>query len=1010
MTLQPQTLTVTFGKRDDKVDAHNAPPGTLTTARNVLVSKAGRIQKRPGFATLPKPTAMDTGKDVAMRGSEVLVRTNDSIWTSVTLGAEYVRKGAWSNVQPRITTLASNSSSASVPDVWWGNSSGEPIVYVWEDARSGGQIRYLAKDPYTGGLIVQDALVDGSGAGFQSPRIVHNAGGGFLILYLSSATTLKARTLTFTNSVPTLSTAATVSAALNTARFDVAITKQTAGGLAVITYQTAGGLQVVSWNMSLNVATTGPNMIGVVGTESLGWLDRDESSTDVYLARGGTADSRVEVYTIAIATMLASATDLVTAGIAFERVSQITGYVDLVSFPSIKHVYYQVPGTYNGVTGTLAAKMNDQVRHGQYQAAGSVSVVLRCAGILSRAWLPLGSTAYHMAVAYEGTRGAFDVGNTDLANIQQTGFILRLSDGELVTRFLSQLSGGHRERSSTLSNASMPGGNYPEAFIAVTQKVQSVIDPATGPTIVKAISELRVDYADFNKRLGMTPEAAGSAYISGGFVRQYDGANVTELGFHVYPEMPRIPPAAALNTRQHILVYAWFDGNGNLHRSAPSEPTLTGTGSNSLLLPTLRLTNKTGVFIEVYGSDDGLNYYKVSPTVGPPQNDTTVDEVAFTDVVSAPTLSRGELLYTTGGVFPHDPPPAAAVLSVHKDRLWLAGQDLAGHVWPSAPIVPDSGISFSGQFEIDLDTRFGEVTALGTLDDKVVTFCERALLWLTGDGPDVLGRGDFSSFNQVPGADTCILPRTVVSMPAGLMYASPNRGGIYLLDRGLGVSYIGSDIEIFNGQQCTGALYSSDKNLVYFATASAGLLVYNEFFKHWYIWTEGSSDGQTVTLSSVGITQDKTGNVYILDANGTVSATSAFSPTQDNDISARYFVSSFTTAWIQPFGLNGYGRLWRVQVLGTTGDIDSTQLQLKLYYDHKDFTVVEDVLGVPDPAPDGYQIQLRPKQQRFSALKVYVDDFDGNSLDGLDVSAIVLQVGAQPGSLSRQPNNLFTPV
>jgi hypothetical protein len=121
----------------------------------------------------------------------------------------------------------------------------------------------------------------------------------------------------------------------------------------------------------------------------------------------------------------------------------------------------------------------------------------------------------------------------------------------------------------------------------------------------------------------------------------------------------------------YVAVYKWTDNTGRDHRSTPTPVALevdltasTDVQAVKLQVPTLRVTNKENVVIEIYRTeDDGVEFYKVTTDASPLENDTTVDSVTFVDTVSDEDLISRELLYTTGGVLENISAPASSLIT-----------------------------------------------------------------------------------------------------------------------------------------------------------------------------------------------------------------------------------------------------------------------------------------------------------------------------------------------------------
>jgi hypothetical protein len=108
----------------------------------------------------------------------------------------------------------------------------------------------------------------------------------------------------------------------------------------------------------------------------------------------------------------------------------------------------------------------------------------------------------------------------------------------------------------------------------------------------------------------------------------------------------------------------------------PLEVIISGgpsTQTVTVSIPTLRITDKTGVVIELYRTEDaGSTYYLVTDPDSPLMNDTSVDAVTFVDTLSDADLIDNELIYTTGGVLENIVAPACSQITAFGSRLAIS--------------------------------------------------------------------------------------------------------------------------------------------------------------------------------------------------------------------------------------------------------------------------------------------------------------------------------------------------
>jgi hypothetical protein len=459
-------------------------------------------------------------------------------------------------------------------------------------------------------------------------------------------------------------------------------------------------------------------------------------------------------------------------------------------------------------------------------------------------------------------------------------------------------------------------------------------------------------------------------------------------------------------------IYEWVDGRGQIHRSAPSilDTITVGAGSAvDVYVPTLRLTLKTLPRAEckvvIYRSlaDQVTVLYRLAET----NNDTSVDTVVFTDTgaVTDATLATQEILYTTGGVLENIAAPASKVITKHKNRLWLAGLENESQLAYSKEYVNTEGVAFSDFFTIQCDPRGGQITALASMDDKLIIFKRDQVFSLVGDGPvDTGAQNDYSKPQGIAGDIGCIQPESIASVPDGLLFKSDK--GIYKLTRSLGFEYVGSPVEDFNALTISSATVLEDNNEVRFTTSDGQALIYNYFFDQWstftnYVAVSGiNALGSYLHLRSDGQVRREVPGLY-LDAGGRIRM-------------------AIETSWLAFAGLQGYQRIRRFDFLGDY--LSDHYTRVKIAYDYEDayvetvyFNVDEDldisyygddatygsstVYGGPGTAV--YQFSIKPRKQKSEAMKLRFEDIDTKTADGggsFNLVGITFEVGQKIGT------------
>jgi hypothetical protein len=476
----------------------------------------------------------------------------------------------------------------------------------------------------------------------------------------------------------------------------------------------------------------------------------------------------------------------------------------------------------------------------------------------------------------------------------------------------------------------------------------------------------------------------------------------------------------------YSVIYAWTDNNGQVQRSTTSVPiqvNMTITGSISIIVPTLRLTEKNNVRVEIYrteGTDDGsTDYFRVTPLT-PVFSDPTVDYMSFIDTMSDSVLIGNQLLYTVGGIVDNASAPSSSMVAQYKNRLFIGGLEDANLLWFSKYVFEGDSVQFSELFTLKVNPAGGAITGLGVLADKLIIFKETQIYGMVGNGPDDTGlNSDYDSgVTLIAGDVGCTDSNSIVIMPNGIMFRSAK--GIYLLDQNLNTTYIASAVEAYNGLQVTSAILHPNNNQIRFTT-NGEMLVYDYFSNVWGVNTNLEATGATF----VGDTY------YLLRSDGVVY--------QENENiftdNGQAIKLRLTTGWITLGGLNqktsgiqGFERVYRVLFLGSY--YGPHTLQASFAYDYNDtpgyFMKVDATTLIGNNevwGSDGYwgelgtvwggsfvpyQWRCRVKKQKCEAIKITVEDIQSDSFnEGFDISNIALEIGVKDGAFKLPAKNTF---
>lgn len=539
-----------------------------------------------------------------------------------------------------------------------------------------------------------------------------------------------------------------------------------------------------------------------------------------------------------------------------------------------------------------------------------------------------------------------------------------------------------------------------------------------------------VDLYDF-ERLGE------NLHIAGGLIYVYDGVNIVEAGFNLFPDnitetVDDMAGNLEAGQRAAVFVYEWTDNKGQIHRSAPSVPTIyttSGGASNvDFTISTLRLTEKKGTAGEVrivgYSTVvNGQTYYRMTSVTAPLLNDTTVDSVSFNWGTNAGendvNIINNEILYTTGGVLENIQPPSATIIESYGNRLFLAGCEDKAEVWYSKEYVRGEAVAFSDSFIIRADKDVGKIKGLAVIDDKLIIFKESSIYAVAGQGPvDTGASNDFQTPTMITIDTGCKENKSLVRTPIGVMFKSDK--GIYLLGRDLNCTYIGKDVEAYNDARVVDSELMKDTTQVRFLLDNGHCIIYDYYFEQWATFTNFKDAVSGVIWQGNFTWAKSTGEVF--KENKSLYL--------DN---GQFYSMKLVTPWIKVNGIQGYQRIYSGILIGTYKS--AHVLRLRVYYNYEDFyrdtvyidtaTVIQPTYyGGPSPygigspygaGPGGtgidtlYQFQFKQSIQKCDAIKFEIEDVDKYSTqdDTFDISSMCLEVGIKSGYMRVSEDKRF---
>lgn len=960
MTLQKQTISLPFAKGlDTKTDPKQIPLGRLELLQNATFETPGSVRKRNGSANLSSIANGSYGL-TTYKGELTHIGRDDKLRTWSPETGLWRQRGEFTpmSLQDQRVFASTETPTIGVPattiDMATHEASGLALM-AWtgyDPSSAVDTLSYSIIDTTTGTQIVAASLI--AGTAYQPKAMVF---GSYLILVYNDKgnSTLKLRY--FNTATPT--TGGTdvdlgmMVGAVTVANFDAVVLGTT---LYVINRNVSTGAMLLR-SVSSAFALSGIVTVNASATKPAIWAD----ATRIWTAYYDGANIKATVYTSSLVVAIAEFT------VAASGPQLITGIFQ-PTLTGNSHLFWNVS----------VGPVSPECRTVQITPAGVVgtsSVFSRSLAIYSKP--VIGPTAeIVLAMSQLAPSAAYP----------ESLYLVRV-DGP--ARVFAKIA-SNIERRSSFVTANMSLTNSGRTFDLATGIVTNTEYSSVASTWNRLAFGVNVPSA----------EIAGVLHLGGGVLSSYDGSLVTEHGFHTFPPVAQfgatpnpVGGSMASGSYSYVLTYEWVDAQGNLYRSAPSDPkqvtTSSGTSQVALNLPTLRVTQKQTagiterpVKIAIYRTQVNGQTYNLVATVN---NDISVDQVNYADTMSDADLLDNITLYTDGGEVPNGEPGAVLAMTTYKNRLIVIPADDRLSFWYSKTVTQNVPAELSADFVQPIEPQGGDLTACAAMDDKLILFKQSVIIAVTGNGPDLNGGNNDFTQGQIIATDSgCTSTPSVVLSSDGLLYQSGK--GIELLTRGLVTEYIGADVEAYTSvADVVSATLIAQRSQVRFVLSSGVILVYDYFVKderglgQWSVFTGFSN----VVASTVFQTEF----AYAL-VDGTVRQEDA--SFQDGAATSISLLAK--TPWISMAGLQGFQRIYKAIILGEWKSAHTLTVQIAYDFDS---TIVQTETISAAALSTPYQWRILLNRQKCEAIQFTISD--SGTGESLRLSAIGLEVGIKGG-------------
>ena len=984
MPLEKQTTTIPLGtgidtKSDPKLVSEN-----LLELENAVFTSTGQLKKRYGLSSLSNldtdGNAIDSIKSITVFQNELCLIDDAKFYSYSESHDRWVNKGRITGVGLDSLALVRNINSQSVPDV---ASYGGVTVYAYED--SGGGVRATVVEQDTNLILVNNYQLSASGV---MPKCSYV--NGYLLVWYIETTTLKCRRLLTSNPIAFEAASSVVTDIKATAVYDIA----KYGNNNVFAYLTTGNKVTLGFlKADGKLASEADGLISPITINQAvaclaltAYFNGDVTNDGIYLSYFVTGG---DVYSTVINTNLTIAhgpTSVYTPALPIRNITLVNTTASIVR-------------TFVEETGATA-NLNYIYTYTTTRAGVNSPnlIFLKGVGLVSKAF-----------VGYDG--GLYVVvGHKSV--YQSTSFLVKhvtSALAEIVNRISYQNSGGVNTKDVSLCNVANVS-TYNWVFANV---IKTKLNSEAG-VIFSNNGISRVTFNFDTSNIFNTAQLGLNLHIGAGMLLVYDGVNLVEAGFNLYPEgaagtVDNTGGNLVAGVREWCFVYEWTDAQGQIHRSAPSIPisytTAGGTSHVDFVIPTLRLTSKTDVAIVTYRTvAAGTVFYRVTSIASPTANNPLVDTVAFADNVSDATLLGNELLYTTGGVLENIPPPSATIPYVYNNRLVLAGLEDPNEIWYSRQFSANEAVNFSDLILTRIDQGKRGITSIAQLDEKIVFFKDNNIYVQTATGPTDTGYNNDIGIPQALATDTgCIAHKSTVIFPHGLLFKS--KKGYYQLDRALQISYVGAPVEGYNNLTCSSAVLIDETNQIRFTHSDGECVVYDYYVGQWGIFTNYTCvsarrwNGGYVLARSSGLVDREDKSTYLDNGQG--------------------MHMRLVTPWIKTAGIQGFQRIYEASLIGQLNSDHSLRIRIGYNYDlawREDYNIdtrtalgsnlfgSDAVFGTPGYLGGSrdfvYQFKINNAIQKCQSIRYEFSDINRDSTEGscMNLTALTLVLGIKKGA------------
>ena len=257
-------------------------------------------------------------------------------------------------------------------------------------------------------------------------------------------------------------------------------------------------------------------------------------------------------------------------------------------------------------------------------------------------------------------------------------------------------------------------------------------------------------------------------------------------------------------------------------------------------------------------------------------------------------------------------------------------------------------------------------------DGRVLLFSQSAIYYTYGEGPSDTGQGaGFAEPALLTDTVGCENKRSVVFGDFGCMFQGER--GFYLVDRGLSLTYVGLPYEdSTTGPVLATAIDGLRSEVIFYSgrveDGNQQRWVFNYLRQQW------STFGQT-ELGFAATQRQGRPLLAEASAGGVNLVALTEQPAPVTTVPFDSGLMALTTGWLAMGRIQGFGRVWELQLEGQQQLASASGLRVELSYDYED--APSETFDYDTPAAPGgrIKIRIRPRRQKCESISVRMSEY-----------------------------------